>query len=279
MFGNLDSYGILPSSRDVFEKLPDKEKVEWTTKQKRTFRHLLSGVKVTKLLGCELKFLTLTTSDLCYNQESYDDYSLSRDWIRLKQRIERVTPYKLYKWGYLTKRQIGRYYGRENYNKPIVEKIQYCKVVTNEGNGVIHLLMRCGYLPYNYLASEWMDVHLSWDVNITNINLSSNGSMDVASYIVSQYVANQQNNTSYVRGSQSKSWVFPGSMKAWRQCLKDSGFCKNYKKGYKTPYGSWYFPPDLPYAIQLFENEIKEYYGLLEKKPLYIETLIDEYLT
>ena len=252
MFGNLDSYGILPTARDAFEKTPDKKPVEWSLKQKRTFRKLLTGVKVTKLLGFELKFLTLTTSDVCKNQIGYNENSLSRDWIRLKQRIERVTPYKLYKWGYLTKRQIGQYYGRENYNKPIVGKIEYCKVVTNEGNGVIHLLMRCGYLPYNYLASEWNDIHLSWNVNITNIDITKNESCDVASYIVSQYVANQK--TSYVRGSQSKRWIFPGSSKIWKACLRSTADWKNQKQ---NEYGLWTAEYQIDKAIKRFNQFLK----------------------
>jgi len=268
--GNLDGYGIIPTARDVFEKTSDKKPVEWSLKQKRTFRNLLSGVKVTKLLGSELKFLTLTTSDVCKNQIGYNDNSLSRDWIRLKQRIERVTPYKLYKWGYLSKRQIAGFYGRGNYLKPIVGKIEYCKVVTNEGNGVIHLLMRCGYLPHSYLVSEWMDIHLSWNVNIRDVPVLEKESSDVASYIVSQYVANQK--TSYVRGSQSKRWIFPGSSKTWKDCLHSTA---DWKNQYKNEYGIWTADYRIDKAIKEFNKMMK--WEILGYPPE--QSTLDKYLT
>ena len=143
----------------------------WTRKQKRTFRNLLNGIKVTRKLGfTDLKFITLTTSDICKDQLGYDNHTLSRDVVRLRQRLTRMTPWKLYKYGYLTRKQLPHFFDRNTYHKPF-GKIDYLQVFTDEGNGVVHILGRFPYLPYNYLSSEWMDIHLSYNVNITRVKL------------------------------------------------------------------------------------------------------------
>jgi len=77
----------------------------------------------------------------------------------------------------------------------------------------LHLLYRGSYLPYNFLVDNWMDIHMTWDVNIKKINLDK--SKGAAGYVVSQYVGAQ--GSSYVRSSQSWKWVFRGFKTLWYQ--------------------------------------------------------------
>lgn len=239
----------LPSASDCNKK----PKKRWSRKQKRTFRHLNNGIVVTKKLGYEdLKFVTLTTSDICVLQRHYGRHSLSRDAVRLRQRIERLTPWKLYKYGYLTRKQLPHFYGRESYNK-MFGKIDYLQVFTNEGNGVIHILGRFPYLPYNYLSSEWFDIHLSYNVNITKIKLDFEAK-NTASYIVSQYIANQ--GTSYVRSSMSKYWIFPGHNRIWKECLHRS---KDFTRQYKTEWGFFTAPIQIDIAIKVWNSYLNHF--------------------
>jgi len=241
-----NSFNQLPSLSDTNKK----PKNRWSKKQKRTFRHLLNGTRVSQKIGCkDLKFVTLTTSDICIQQVGYDKHSLSRDVVRLRQRIERLTPWKLHKYGYLTRSQIARFYGRNSYNTKFGH-IGYLQVFTNEGNGVVHILGRFPYLPYNYLASEWMDIHLSFDVNITRLNLDYEAK-NTASYIVSQYMANQDSKTSYVRSSMSKDWIFPGHRKIWMECLHRS---KDWTKQYMTEWGFWSAPVQIDIAVKVWDS-------------------------
>jgi hypothetical protein len=227
-----------------------KPKKRWNKKQKRTYRHLLNGTRVSQKIGCkDLKFVTLTTSDICVEQVNYDKHSLSRDVVRLRQRIERLTPWKLHKYGYLTRSQIARFYGRNSYNDSFGH-IGYLQVFTNEGNGVVHILGRFPYLPYNYLASEWMDIHLSYNVNITRLNLDYEAK-NTASYIVSQYIANQEDHTSYVRSSMSKDWIFPGHRKVWKECLNRS---RDWSKQFLTEFGIWTAPVQIDIAVKAWNS-------------------------
>lgn len=233
-----------------------KPKKPWVRKQKRTYRHLINGIKVSKKKGCiDLKFITATTSDICKDQRDYDiKHGLARDMVRLRQRIQRLTPWKLYKYGYLTRKQLPHFYKRNTYHKPF-GKVDYLQVFTNEGNGVVHILGRFPYLPYDYLSSEWFDIHLSYNVNITRVDLDFE-SKNTASYIVSQYMANQE--TSYQRSSMSRDWIFPAHAQIWKKCLQNS---KDWSKQYKTDYGLWTAPIQIDLAIKTWNSYLEWYYG------------------
>jgi hypothetical protein len=174
------------------------------SKQKRAFQTVLSGLNYAKYGKKTIRFLTLTTSALCMENVNYDDGSINKDFQVLKKRIQRYSPYKLYKEGYISKNKMAKIYKHKDYFKKF--KFEYFKVHTNEGNGVLHILYRGSYLPYNFLVDNWNEIHLSWDINIMQINLKD--SKSASGYIVSQYIGNQ--NTSYVRSSQSWSWVYRG---------------------------------------------------------------------
>ena len=122
-----------------------------------------------------------------------------------------MTPAKLVKDGYVEVGDLKYYYP----NKSLLSNLdfEYFKVETNEANGVLHIVYKGDYLPYDYLVDNWQNIHLSWDVNIKQIKNTSKSRFNSSLYIVSQYVGSQ--GSSYVRSSQSWSWVFRGFKRAW----------------------------------------------------------------
>lgn len=183
-----------------------------SSKQKRSFHTILSGLKFAKYGGKSVRFLTLTSSLLWAQSEGSVPGVFNDDFQKLRKRICRCSPYKLFQDGYITRKQLSFYYKRDEWCKPF--SFDYFKVETNEGNGVLHILYRGSYLPYNFIVDNWQDIHLSWEVNIMSVDfVRFNNLKNVSSYIVSQYVSSQD--CSYVRSSQSQHWVYPGFKTRW----------------------------------------------------------------
>jgi hypothetical protein len=181
----------------------------FSSKQRRAFQTILSGLKFARFGGKIVRFLTLTTSTLCCEAIGYADGSLNKDFQVLRKRILRYSPYRLYREGYLTSKQLPKLYDRNEYFKKF--NFEYFKVETNELNGVLHIVYRGSYLPYNFLVDNWFDIHLSWELNIKKVDLDDVKS--ASCYVVSQYVGGQ--GSSYVRSSQSWNWVFRGFKSLW----------------------------------------------------------------
>lgn len=191
--------------------------MEFSCKQKRSFHTVLSGLKLAKFGRRRVRFLTLTTSLL--SLECVPKQDLNQSFQVLRKRILRYSPARLVLEGYISRRKALSVYGHDCYMKPF--SFEYFKVHTNEGNGVLHVLYRGSYLPYNFLVDNWQDIHLSWDLHIMEVDLADPRSASL--YVVSQYVGGQ--GCSYVRSSQSHNWVFYGFKSAWSN-LKHR-FCYN----------------------------------------------------
>jgi hypothetical protein len=207
---------LLLSEVELNEKANNSHVVEWKTKQKSAYNTILTGLKIANRLNKRVRFLTLTTSDLQHESEGYHDKKLNESFRKLKQRVRRVTPLILIRMGYIKVSELRRLYP----NKPLNEAIdfEYFKVITNEGNGVIHCLYKGEYLPYNYLVDNWMDIHNSWDLNIKLIRNKKTNFKGSACYVVSQYLGSQE--SSFQRSSQSWEWLFRGYRKAWLEFKK-----------------------------------------------------------
>jgi hypothetical protein len=189
----------------------------YTKKQKRAYNNLLSGMQLAYHYNKKIRFLTLSTSDIQYQQEGYDNNQLNNDFRKLKQRIQRMTVAKLIQQGYLSTDKIRKYYP----NLPLLRSFdfEYFKVTTNEGNGVLHIIYKGQYLPYNYLVDNWQDIHNSWELNITLLNSSKKDYQKASSYVITQYLSNQD--STYQRSSQSWSWVVRGYTKTWHKFLQE----------------------------------------------------------
>lgn len=199
-------------------------------KQRNAFQTVLSGLKFAKYGNKKIRFLTLTTSDIQFNEFSYsyvDERGILKTELNdhfqvLYKRIKRYSPYRLYKEGYISENKLKSTYRADG----IFQKFdfEYFRVETNEGNGVLHILFRGSWLPYNFLVDNWMDIHNSWDLNIKLINMDQ--LKQSSSYVVSQYMSSQ--NSSYVRSSQSWKWVFRGFKTRWHLLKYQYNNWKNY---------------------------------------------------
>lgn len=208
----------------------------WTKKQKRSYNTILTGLNLARKMNRRVRFLTLTTSDIQKDNQNYDEKKLNDDHRKLKQRIQRMTPLKMLKQGYIKTPGLRKYYP----NKKLNEKLEYnyFKVQTNEGNGVLHNLYKGDYLPYNYLLDNWQDIHNSWNVNIKEVKTDKKDNSRVASYVVAQYVSHQD--ATFVRSSQTWNWIFRGYRKKFQEFLMAN--LKDWTKQYKKYDGSWNAP-------------------------------------
>jgi len=90
-------------------------------------------------------------------------------------------------------------------------RFEYCKVKTNEGNGVLHIVFWGEYVPQPWLSRTWEELH---GAKIVDIRVLHGNTKGIAAYLASQYLSTQE--ASYVRLSYSRGWVCRGFVKHWR---------------------------------------------------------------
>jgi len=169
----------------------------------------MSGLKWHQ--GDTLKFLTLT---------SKVEGGLGQAWHTLYERIKRMTPARLVREGYLDASKLHYYYPNKAISEPL--KMEYLKVETREGNGVLHAVFFGDYLPYAWLSHVWSLVHDgSWNVHVSSTRGGIRSPRRVSSYILRQYIQNQN---AHVRTSWNQKWVFRGFVQKWKSLLKDRPF-------------------------------------------------------
>jgi hypothetical protein len=186
-------------------------------KQKRAYNSLISGMQLAYHYNKKVRFLTLSTSDIQIEKEGYEKNNINESFRILKQRIQRLTFAKLKKDGYVQNSDKRRYYNEISCNQKF--NFDYFKVTTNEGNGVLHIVYKGQYLPYNYLVDNWNDIHNSWELNIKLIKSSKKDYKKSSNYVISQYISNQE--SSYQRSSQSWNWIIRGYSKQWQNFLNE----------------------------------------------------------
>jgi hypothetical protein len=189
--------------------------MSFTSKQKRSFQSILSGLKFSRYGNRPVRFLTLTTSVVMAQSVDFIPGVLNSHFQILRKRILRYSPYRLYKEGYITKGEMNRLYGHTDLTKRF--HFEYFKVETNEGNGVLHIVYRGSYLPHSWISSVWSEIHNSPIVNIKLLDFED--MKKTSCYIVSQYMSSQ--GSSYVRSSQSWNWVFRGFKSMWYLLKRD----------------------------------------------------------
>jgi hypothetical protein len=86
---------------------------------------------------------------------------------------------------------------------------QYWSLSTNEGNGVLHIVFKGGFIPHSWLSEAWRSIHGAFIVDIRALWGSPR---KLTSYLVSSYLCKQ----SYERMSWSWNWVFRGFCGIWR---------------------------------------------------------------
>jgi len=135
-------------------------------------------------------------------------------------------------------------------------KFQYWKINTNEGNGVIHILYKCGYIPKKWLVCNWNDIHQSYIVDIQNCDNDKN----IASYLLNHYLSNQK--CSYARMSYSKKWIFPGAIQQWKDIL----YSEKRKCFYNPIQEKYYYKRKEITFKEILNNAVEKWNNLLYQK-------------
>lgn len=174
-----------------------------SAKKGRYFHRITSGLTLATYKKKRVRFMTLTTSD----RGRYLD--ISRDVDVVTKRIRRKYP-----------------------------NFQYLRVLTDEGNGVIHILFTGEYIPKKWIVANWNDIHESYICDISEVR----DNKKMANYVVSHYLSNQK--CSYTRMSWSKGWLFRGAIGKWKEicsAVKSQYYynevrCKYYKNRKEVPF-------------------------------------------
>ena len=158
-----------------------KEYREWTRQQKRAFHRSMSCLALWAGVKAQVRWVMLSSVNLKTGEK--DLASLSPHFQRLRQMIER-------RFGY-----VG---------------IEYLKVNTAEGGGVIHCYLayrgrKSFYIPQRWLSKAWRQIHGASYVWIKKVGLRRDSRKRLSSYIVSQYLAGQD---AFIRMSYSSKRTF-----------------------------------------------------------------------
>jgi hypothetical protein len=183
-----------PTSLDNIDR--SRHSQGWSIKQRRYFQRFLSGIKAAEFRGEIVRFLTLTSCS------SSNFAELNRHCENLVKRIRRG--YFLSEEERQRRKRIGK-----------IVRFEYCKVATNEGYGVLHIIYVGEYIPQRWLSKTWKELH---GAEIVYIESLYRGSKGIARYLATQYLSLQ--NATYTRVSYSSGWVCRGFVKRWRYLWK-----------------------------------------------------------
>jgi len=127
--------------------------IEWSTKQKRAYHRVKSGVRLASLTNTPIQHIVLTTSEIAKNRNICNDFQVLRKRVKRRWNID----------------------------------LSYFCVKTYEGYGVLHLVVKDkGFIPQRWLSKNWNEIHKSSYVYIKR------PPKHIANYVVSQYVSNQK---------------------------------------------------------------------------------------
>lgn len=102
------------------------------------------------------------------------------------------------RWQVLRKR-IHRRYG----------KLEYFRLRTDEGFGVLHIVYRGPYIPHSFLKRSWENIH---GAPIVYIQALRGKSKRIAGYLAGHYLAGHR---SFMRQSWSWNWCIRGFVGLW----------------------------------------------------------------
>jgi hypothetical protein len=162
-------------------------------KKKRAFHRLMSGFTRAHAHGDRLRFMTLTTA------VGGSVRLLRRHFQTLRKRIKRHFHFE----------------------------VKYWSILTNEGNGVLHIVFKGGFIPHAWLSAAWNSIHGAFIVDIRALKGSPKR---LTNYLVSNYLCKQ----SYERLSWSWSWVFRGFVGLWK-----SRFSSWYRSDHSACLKAW----------------------------------------
>lgn len=153
--------------------------MSWTPKQKRSYQRVLSGIKRAQNMGAVVRLITLT-SPADADTSPWGGRRLSKRWQVLRKRIQKQ-------------------YG----------KLEYFRLRTNEGNGVMHIVYRGPFIPHTFLKRNWTEIN---GAPIVFIQALYGKSKRISGYLASHYLAGHRR---FMRQSWSWGWCFRGFVKVW----------------------------------------------------------------
>lgn len=197
----------------------------------------MAGLRKASLQNKKCSFITLTSSP--HSTEGLNDSEKC---------------YMLHNALNLLRKRLSRYYG--------IEIKSYFRVFTNEGYGVIHIIVVCKYIPRYILVNEWNEIHGSQIVDIRLIGIDV-GVKKISHYMTSQYLKEQKKST-FTRYGMSSQWVFRGFVRVWNDIKKQ---CRTYmgKWRFNEFYECWYNDDirlDLSKALKWFNEVLYERLGI-----------------
>ncbi|MBA7554265.1 hypothetical protein ES705_46878 [subsurface metagenome] len=92
-------------------------------------------------------------------------------------------------------------------------KLEYWKLRTSEGNGVLHIIYSGPFIPQRWLSRNWAEIHNSPIVYIQKMRFKKKR---LVNYLMNHYLPAHDVGGLYTRMSWSWGWVFRGFCGAWR---------------------------------------------------------------
>ena len=152
----------------------------WSPKARRWYQRILSGITHHQANRRQLRVITLTSGPDAPDQED-----LNASWQVLRKRIMR-------KWSM---------------------RMEYWKLRTSEGNGVLHIIYSGPWIPQKWLSWNWSQIHNSPIVYIQKMRFKRKR---LVNYLMSHYLPAHDHGGLYTRMSWSWGWVFRGFCGAWK---------------------------------------------------------------
>ncbi len=152
----------------------------WSPKARRWYQRVLSGVTHHQANRRQLRVITLTSGPGAPPQDE-----INASWQVLRKRIVR-------KWRI---------------------KLEYWKLRTSEGNGVLHIIYSGPYIPQRWLSRNWSEIHNSPIVYIQKMRFKKKR---LVNYLMKHYLPAHDVRGLYTRMSWSWGWVFRGFCGAWK---------------------------------------------------------------
>ena len=222
----------------------------FTKKQKRHFMRLKSGFNIAQARKERVIFMTLSTQydilkdDYGRRITTRDGKSIPKDPNARRKRMKQLNDatkllmknieYEITRIMYkrnCKKMALEPYImlrnGRKKKAQPDIWdkskfKMQYFKVKTDEGGGVMHIVFRKAYsipiIPYHWLVKTWNRIWNSTNVSISEVNITDNCGM--AMYMIGQYYAKQP----VIRMSYGRQWVCQGFTKSFKTLIETVGY-------------------------------------------------------
>lgn len=194
-------------------------------RRKQMYTKIRLGIQKSKMMYQRTSFLTLTTSDVVGSNLNDKD---KMDLISHSFHIFLTMLKKKYK------------------------TIETFTVITNEGNGVIHVLIRdLPFIFWKKLSRLWQYIHGS---QIIYISMYRGSGKKISDYLISQYLSNQK---ALFRYKSSNDWLCKNFVYYWkiiRNCSRD------YMSKPINFYGNKIYPIDIN---RLINNFYKWFYHYL----------------